>query len=53
MFSFQEIVKGLEDIGHVTKKFSVGGSVVCAIARQNGKIYANSDFRKSGEVDGF
>lgn len=48
-----EIVKGLEDIGHVTKKFSVGGSVVCAIARQNGKIYANSDFRKSGEVDGF
>lgn len=48
----QEIVEGLESIGHVTEQFGVGGSVVCAIARQNGKLYANSDFRKSGEVDG-
>ncbi|XP_068236155.1 scoloptoxin SSD14-like isoform X2 [Palaemon carinicauda] len=50
----QKIVSGLEEIGHITKKFSVGGSVICAVARaENGKIYANSDFRKAGEVDGF
>lgn len=48
----QDIVEGLESIGHLTEMFSVGGSVVCAVARQNGKLYANSDFRKAGEVDG-
>lgn len=50
---FQEIVDGLKSIGHVTQMFGVGGSVVCGVAQQNGKIYANSDFRKAGEVDGF
>lgn len=50
----QKIVEGLQAIGHVTEEFGIGGSVVCAIARgDNGKIYANSDFRKAGEVDGF
>ncbi|XP_042208177.1 scoloptoxin SSD14-like isoform X2 [Homarus americanus] len=52
--TLSEIVDGLQAIGHKTKQFGVGGSVICAIAReQDGKIYANSDFRKSGEVDGF
>ena len=53
MYLFQEVVEGLQDLGHEMKSFNVGGSVICAIARQNGKIYANSDFRKAGEVDGF
>ncbi|XP_069974012.1 scoloptoxin SSD14 isoform X1 [Penaeus vannamei] len=58
-FSYEQgilpkIVEGLQAIGHVTEEFGIGGSVVCAIARgDNGKIYANSDFRKAGEVDGF
>ncbi|ROT68616.1 Gamma-glutamyltranspeptidase 1 [Penaeus vannamei] len=58
-FSYEQgilpkIVEGLQTIGHVTEEFGIGGSVVCAIARgDNGKIYANSDFRKAGEVDGF
>lgn len=50
----QKIVSGLQDIGHDTEEFGIGGSVICGIARgDNGKIYANSDFRKAGEVDGF
>ncbi|XP_047488564.1 scoloptoxin SSD14-like isoform X2 [Penaeus chinensis] len=58
-FSYEQgilpkIVEGLTDIGHITEEFGVGGSVICAIARgDDGKIYANSDFRKAGEVDGF
>lgn len=49
-----EIVTGMHTIGHETQMFGIGGSVVCAISRErNGKIYANSDFRKAGEVDGF
>lgn len=51
-FFFQEVVDGLKSIGHETEVFGVGGSVVVGIARQNGKLYANSDFRKAGEVDG-
>ncbi|XP_071533348.1 scoloptoxin SSD14-like isoform X2 [Panulirus ornatus] len=48
-----EVVEGMEAIGHKTKMFGVGGSVICAIAvESNGTIYANSDFRKAGEVDG-
>ncbi|XP_050701695.1 scoloptoxin SSD14-like isoform X3 [Eriocheir sinensis] len=47
-----DVVEGLESIGHVTEMFGVGGSVVCGVARQDGKLYANSDFRKAGEVDG-
>lgn len=50
----QKVIEGLTAIGHVTEEYGVGGSVICAIARgDNGKIYANSDFRKAGEVDGF
>ncbi|XP_037805054.1 scoloptoxin SSD14-like isoform X3 [Penaeus monodon] len=58
-FSYEQgilpkVIEGLTAIGHVTEEYGVGGSVICAIARgDNGKIYANSDFRKAGEVDGF
>ncbi|KAK8740381.1 hypothetical protein OTU49_002886 [Cherax quadricarinatus] len=58
-FSYEEgtlpdIVDGMQKIGHETEMFGVGGSVVCAISHENNeKIYANSDFRKAGEVDGF
>ena len=51
----QWMVDGLEKIGHKTRKFSVGGSIVQAILvdRQTGAITANADFRKAGTVEGF
>merc|ERR1739842_135097 len=50
----ENIVSGMEGIGHKSKKFSIGGSVMCGVARgENGKIYANSDMRKAGETAGF
>lgn len=40
--------------GHsVTSKLHADGAVVCGIAVEaDGFIYANSDYRKSGDVDG-
>lgn len=49
----QVIVDGMREIGHIPQKYSTGGSVICSITRENGTVYANSDFRKAGEVDGF
>ena len=51
----QWMVDGLEKIGHKTRKFSLGGSIVQAILvdRQTGAITANADFRKDGSVEGF
>ena len=48
------IREGLRQIGHEVTTFSIGGSVVTGVSREeDGFIYANSDFRKAGEVDGF
>ncbi|CAL4235913.1 unnamed protein product [Meganyctiphanes norvegica] len=50
----KNLVAGMEAIGHKSKKLRFGGSVVCGVARDKiGKIYANSDMRKAGEVTGF
>ena len=51
----QWMVEGLEKIGHHTRKFSLGGSIVQAVLvdSQTGAITANADFRKDGSVDGF
>ncbi|KAB7495154.1 Gamma-glutamyltranspeptidase 1 [Armadillidium nasatum] len=49
----QSVVQSLEDIGHVTEEFPSGDSIVTGIALgEDGKIYANSDYRKAPEVDG-
>ncbi|KAB7504311.1 putative inactive gamma-glutamyltranspeptidase 4 [Armadillidium nasatum] len=49
----QDVVKSLEDIGHVTDEFQIGSSIVSGIALgEDGKIYANSDWRKTPTVDG-
>ncbi|RXG73058.1 Gamma-glutamyltranspeptidase 1 [Armadillidium vulgare] len=49
----QDVVQSLEDIGHVTEEFPTGDSIVTGIAfGEDGKIYANSDYRKAPEVDG-
>lgn len=47
------VLNHLASLGHQLQEFDVGGSVVCAVAAQGGVVYANSDFRKAGHVDGF
>lgn len=48
-----DILSGLESLGHKTKSLgSERGAVVMAINKNQNTIYANSDYRKGGEVDG-
>ena len=47
-----QVVKGLEELGHKTSRYRNSGSVVCAICKFNNSITANADFRKGGEVFG-
>ncbi len=52
----QNVTDFLKSRGHELNREEVTGfSVVMAVARdeKSGKIYANSDFRKAGGVDGF
>uniref|UniRef100_A0A1B6C3P5 Gamma-glutamyltransferase n=1 Tax=Clastoptera arizonana TaxID=38151 RepID=A0A1B6C3P5_9HEMI len=46
------LISQLEGLGHKTKRYRDRGSIVCALARKNEKIYANADYRKAGEVFG-
>ncbi|XP_031630844.1 scoloptoxin SSD20-like [Contarinia nasturtii] len=48
----QQLITGLELIGHKTNRYSDRGSVVCAIAKNQSGIFANADYRKAGEVVG-
>lgn len=50
---FQQIIHGLQKIGHVTERLESAGSSVTGIARRGGKIYANADFRRGGITAGF
>lgn len=47
-----DILKKLRGYGHDTAEIVGRGSVVMAINKKDGKLYANSDFRKNGAVDG-
>ncbi|XP_070202502.1 glutathione hydrolase 1 proenzyme-like isoform X2 [Littorina saxatilis] len=49
----QKVLNGLEQLGHKTKSANVGKSIVQAISRQGGMLYAASDFRKGGTPDGY
>ncbi|XP_054274778.1 glutathione hydrolase 1 proenzyme-like [Macrosteles quadrilineatus] len=40
------LVKSLEKLGHKMYRFGARGSIVCAIAKKDDRIYANADFRK-------
>jgi gamma-glutamyltranspeptidase len=53
MFVFQQIIQGLQKIGHETERLESAGSTVTGIARRGGKIYANADFRRGGITAGF
>lgn len=47
----QQIVDGLERLGHnTTRNF---GSVICSLYKTSGKITANADHRKGGDVYGY
>ncbi|XP_046595489.1 glutathione hydrolase 1 proenzyme isoform X1 [Neodiprion lecontei] len=48
----KSLVDGLHAMGHETSRYRDRGSVVCAIVRVNGTVYANADYRKGGEVYG-
>ncbi|KAI4456654.1 gamma glutamyl transpeptidase [Holotrichia oblita] len=50
--TLQQIVEGLEKLGHNTTRYTYRGSIVCAILRKDKKIFANADFRKGGDVFG-
>jgi len=49
----QQIIQGLQKIGHETERLESAGSTVTGIARRGGKIYANADFRRGGITAGF
>ncbi|XP_058468197.1 glutathione hydrolase 1 proenzyme-like isoform X2 [Malaya genurostris] len=49
----EDVLKGLESKGHVTKRYRERGSIVCGITQNQTGIYSNADFRKGGDVAGY
>ncbi|KAF4522304.1 hypothetical protein B566_EDAN011015 [Ephemera danica] len=50
----QDIVTGLETIGHNSSRYDVGESMVSGLARdENGHINANADFRRIAVIAGY
>ena len=43
----------LESKGHTVEKIDSFGSVVNGISVQDGRVFANADFRKAGGTDGY
>jgi hypothetical protein len=52
VFFLQQIVKGLEKLGHKTDRIQNRGSIICALSKLGNMITANADFRKGGDVFG-
>ncbi|XP_044758770.1 glutathione hydrolase 1 proenzyme-like isoform X2 [Coccinella septempunctata] len=48
----QQIIEGLEKIGHKTERMSSATSIICALLKTAQQIVANADYRKGGEVFG-
>jgi gamma-glutamyltranspeptidase/glutathione hydrolase/leukotriene-C4 hydrolase len=50
----QNILNNLKEKGHQIEELPEGerGAVIMAISKNKGNIYANSDYRKGGTVDG-
>ena len=52
--STQAVLEGLSARGHKLARQDSFSSVVVGVQRaEDGRIYANTDFRKAGAVDGF
>lgn len=47
-----QLIKNFEKLGHKTSRYKDRGSIICALATKNNKIFANADYRKGGEVYG-
>ncbi|KAF2884624.1 hypothetical protein ILUMI_21545 [Ignelater luminosus] len=50
--NIQQVISGLEALGHKMKRYRDRGSVICALLKKNDTIYANADHRKGGDVYG-
>ncbi|KAL3273289.1 hypothetical protein HHI36_014743 [Cryptolaemus montrouzieri] len=48
----QNIIEGLEKLGHETERTTGATSIICALLKTAQKIFANADYRKGGEVFG-
>ncbi|XP_063904513.1 scoloptoxin SSD14-like isoform X3 [Zophobas morio] len=48
----QQVIDGLEAMGHKTSRYKDAGSIICALLKKSDAIYANADFRKGGDVYG-
>ena len=48
----EDILDGLSKLGHKLTPLKGRGAVVMAISSKNKKLFANSDYRKGGDVDG-
>lgn len=48
------VLKGLEARAHKVEQLGDGdrGAIIMAISKVDGKLFANSDYRKGGTVDG-
>lgn len=48
-----DILNYLSNIGHNITTYTGIGSAITAISKQNGQIFATSDFRREGKTAGF
>lgn len=48
----QQVIQGLQKLGHRTTRYRERGSIICAVAKKGNKVFGNADFRKGGEVYG-
>lgn len=52
-FNTDDLIAMRTNKGHKIQEISGRGSIIMAVEQHDGKLYANSDFRKQGDVDGF
>lgn len=49
----QQIIDGLEALGHKTLRYRDRGSIICALFRNESLIWSNADYRKGGDASGY
>lgn len=48
-----DVLRYLSSIGHNVSTYSGIGSAITAVSKENGQIFASSDFRREGRTAGF
>lgn len=51
-YFFQNILNGLEKLGHELERYDDRGSIICSLFKNGTVIQANADYRKGGDVSG-